>query len=412
MLTFILDNEDPWAMAKTTSCLGKTPCEIVPLKTEIAWRMQACLTHYREPFFLTFRAGDQIKPGFFQKMGEWIRDLSENCAGLMAGTKEGLLLPLVWRTKAVKSLSISKLDHFPFEHYALQDLQSRLSVRWRWKEVDSDHYLPNPVAPPKWMNRETEWQLTKPLLYTRPPAARMNGRPTVSIVICTYNDGGYLSWAIRSVWAQTNPDWELIVVNDGSTDQTREVLSSFQGEPRLTVIENGKNLGKAKSLNRALGAAKGEWLLELDADDWLTVDCVEQICTHASKRPHATLFYGNHHEWRERANKTLVYSGLRHNPSPINKEELLSTGLPLAPRCYNTSILRKMGGWLCSDPFEGRLYEDFQMLLRLEKQDKVHIPLALYHRRIRKNSITHREAEKYAIWKNWVKEKGSAMSEP
>lgn len=411
MLAFVVEDDNPLHLAKTISCLEASPFEVIPLKREIAWRMRTRLANEQEPFFLVFRAGDQIHFPFFQELNRWIARLPENCAGLWSRTTTGPHHPWLWRTQAIHSLPLFRTDHFPFDHYALLDLQVRLSSDWTWQELLSEHYLPNRNRPPKWMNRDQEWQLIQPFLYTRPPRARIKSRPIVSIVICTYNDGDYLSWAIRSAQAQTSPDWELIVVNDGSTDQTQEVLASYQEEPRLTVIENEENRGKAKCLNQALKLAKGEWLLELDADDWLTVDCVAQMVTYADEHPDAALFYGNAHEWWERSDQTLIYRGVRTNPPAIADEEWLSAGFPIAPRCYNRSVLAQMGGWLCHDPFGGRLYEDVQMLLRLQQQKAMYIPLALYHRRIRKNSISHRNLNKYHRWIDWVKQKGWPYAE-
>lgn len=104
-----------------------------------------------------------------------------------------------------------------------------------------------------------------------PPAV-----PRVTVIIPAYNSADVLPEALRSVQAQTSDDWEVVVCDDGSTDNTAEVAERF-GE-RFRVIRNERNLGPAGARNRALGAASGELIALLDADDyWLPEYLEEQV---------------------------------------------------------------------------------------------------------------------------------------
>lgn len=89
--------------------------------------------------------------------------------------------------------------------------------------------------------------------------------PTVSVVLSTYNDDQFLLPAIESVLGQTLADLELIVVDDGSTDDTAELLDSVD-DRRLRVLRNQRNIGLTRSLNRGLEAARGRYIARLDAD--------------------------------------------------------------------------------------------------------------------------------------------------
>ena len=91
-------------------------------------------------------------------------------------------------------------------------------------------------------------------------------RPTVSVLIATYNSEKYIDEAIESVLQQTLRDFELIVVNDGSTDGTREQLRKYEEMPRITIIDQ-QNSGPAAARNRAFQASTGEFIAILDADD-------------------------------------------------------------------------------------------------------------------------------------------------
>jgi len=94
-------------------------------------------------------------------------------------------------------------------------------------------------------------------------------RPLVSIVMPAYNAGKYIGRAIESVLAQTYDNWELIIVDDGSTDNTYEVASRYK-DPRIRILRHDKNMGTGPSRNDALSASRGQWIAVLDADDeWL-----------------------------------------------------------------------------------------------------------------------------------------------
>src|SRR3989344_2688822 len=90
--------------------------------------------------------------------------------------------------------------------------------------------------------------------------------PKVSILMGAYNASQYVRSAIDSVISQTFPHWELLIINDCSTDETRAIIQSYH-DPRLHLLENRQNLGLTKSLNIALGQAQGEYIARLDTDD-------------------------------------------------------------------------------------------------------------------------------------------------
>ncbi len=90
--------------------------------------------------------------------------------------------------------------------------------------------------------------------------------PSLSIIMPAYNVGQYIAQAIQSVLDQTYEDFELIIINDGSTDNTKTVITSFN-DSRIKYFENEKNSGIVFSRNRGLKLAKGEYIGMLDADD-------------------------------------------------------------------------------------------------------------------------------------------------
>lgn len=90
--------------------------------------------------------------------------------------------------------------------------------------------------------------------------------PQISVVMSVYNGAAYLEAAINSILEQTYTNFELIVINDASTDKTSEILEKFD-DCRVRVITNSENLGLTKSLNLGINAARGKYIARMDADD-------------------------------------------------------------------------------------------------------------------------------------------------
>lgn len=127
----------------------------------------------------------------------------------------------------------------------------------------------------------------------------------VSIIMPSYNTAKFISGSIGSVLAQTYSDWELIIVDDCSTDNTDEVVKSFLSDSRIKYIKNEKNSGAAVSRNRALREAKGKWIAFLDSDDlWMPDKLQKQIAFMQSNAYHFS--YTNYEEIDTRGEKTGV----------------------------------------------------------------------------------------------------------
>ncbi len=90
--------------------------------------------------------------------------------------------------------------------------------------------------------------------------------PKISVILSVYNGERFIKEAVGSILDQTFSDFEFIIVDDGSTDGTAEVLDAFS-DPRIVRLKNEKNISLVKSLNRGLGVARGELIARMDADD-------------------------------------------------------------------------------------------------------------------------------------------------
>lgn len=97
----------------------------------------------------------------------------------------------------------------------------------------------------------------------------------VSIIMPNYNSDMYIKKTIDSVLAQTYKNWELIIVDDCSTDNSLKIVNSFN-DARIKIIKNEVNSGAAVSRNNALRVAEGKWIAFLDSDDLWTSEKLEK----------------------------------------------------------------------------------------------------------------------------------------
>lgn len=116
---------------------------------------------------------------------------------------------------------------------------------------------------------------------------------TVSVVVPTYNYACYLPVAIESVLNQTTLPEELIIVDDGSTDDTKNVISRYVGDGRLSIqYIKTENAGAASARNLGIGSACGEYVLPLDADDRLLPESIERLLSPVQKNSGLELVVG------------------------------------------------------------------------------------------------------------------------
>src|SRR4051812_30773328 len=90
--------------------------------------------------------------------------------------------------------------------------------------------------------------------------------PKISVVMPVLNGEKYLREATESILNQTFKDFEFIIINDGSTDRTEEIIQSF-ADPRIVYIKNEKNVGLSRVFNQGIRAAQGTYIARMDADD-------------------------------------------------------------------------------------------------------------------------------------------------
>jgi glycosyltransferase involved in cell wall biosynthesis len=191
--------------------------------------------------------------------------------------------------------------------------------------------------------------------------------PLASIVIPCYNQGRYLGDAIASASRQSHPDVEVLVVDDGSTDDTPRVAAAH---PAVTYLRQ-ENAGTAAARNHGLRASRGEFVVFLDADDRLLPDAVAAGVAHLAAHPDAAFVTG-HVRLIDEAGAPGVVPDQAHGPAGY--ASLLRWNYIWTPGVvtYRRSAVEAAGGF---DPSAGGS-ADFELNVRLARR----LPIACHHR--------------------------------
>lgn len=214
--------------------------------------------------------------------------------------------------------------------------------------------------------------------------------PLVSILLAIYNTEKSISKVINSIKKQTYGNWELIIINDGSDDNTYQKISYMKKNDSRIIIKNlRKNIGKAKALNYGLDFVNGEYILEIDGDDWLHRDAINNFVHYAIKEKANTgLLYSDYKIIKKTGNKTNVV--LKKGRAFIDRMDWINNFFVPIPRFYRTSALKEIGGWAIDYPSEGRLYEDIATILKLlSKYQMAYIPKMTMYISKHKRNITY-----------------------
>jgi glycosyltransferase involved in cell wall biosynthesis len=121
--------------------------------------------------------------------------------------------------------------------------------------------------------------------------------PLVTVIMPTYNQDKFICRAIHSLKKQTFTNWELIIVNDGSTDLTYHLAQEFLEDPRIKYLQNSTNKGLGASINNALKEASGRYISYLPSDDVIYKDHLQSLADILNENPDAALAYSSfvHH---------------------------------------------------------------------------------------------------------------------
>ena len=183
----------------------------------------------------------------------------------------------------------------------------------------------------------------------------------VSIHLCTYNRASFIEEAIQSILKQTFSNWELLILDDASTDNTQGLVTPFLSDPRIMYIKNPTNLGITKNRNKALSLSQGQYIAVLDSDDvWLEPTKLEKQVAFLEQHPDHALVGTNIHIIDEHGAllKKVQYA---QNDASIRNRLLIKNQF-----CHSSVMYRKDLALQLSGYDENlMIWEDYDLWLRL-----------------------------------------------
>jgi glycosyltransferase involved in cell wall biosynthesis len=230
--------------------------------------------------------------------------------------------------------------------------------------------------------------------------------PVVTVVMPAFNSAQVIKDSLDSIQAQTFRDFEVIVVDDGSTDNTAQIVRNFcKADARFTLIQQ-PNSGISRARNAAIRQARGEWIAFLDSDDlWLPEKLSRQM-ELSVKDPHANLLFTNYYPWDGKNDLREGYSPEKSLPQGDVMEELIWRFVFLP-----SSVLVRRQLLLEAGLFDVELFlsEDWDLWLRLGtlglKVRGVREPLVRYRRwpesHTAKNKLKSIQANLVVLKKNF-----------
>ncbi|MGB0377090.1 MAG: glycosyltransferase family 2 protein [Flavobacteriaceae bacterium] len=215
----------------------------------------------------------------------------------------------------------------------------------------------------------------------------------VSIIMPSYNSSLYIDEAVQSVINQSYQDWELIVIDDCSKDNSVEIIQAYlQKDSRIILLSQSENGGPAKSRNIGIQKAEGRYITFLDSDDFWEPDFLQTSLQYLNDRQIEFCFASYH-----RITEQGQYIDFFKVPDKVNYYDLLKTcPIPCLTAIYDTSRVGKH----FMPPLKKR--QDYGLWLSLAKEIDymygIEKPLATY--RIRKNSVSRNKFKTaYYQWK-------------
>lgn len=209
-------------------------------------------------------------------------------------------------------------------------------------------------------------------------------QPLVSLIISAYNTENYIEQCIESVLSQDYQHWELLVVNDGSTDNTPAICDKYASKDNRIIVIHKKNTGQSDSRNIALQKAKGEFIGFIDSDDWIEPDFCKTllVAIEQTGKDCATCGYLN-----EFVGETIY--------DPVSQKLLALSRNESIEKIYNRRLYAFLHGRLyrrsmLKEPIpQLNRYEDFAVLYKWFSHGNgmALCPRFLYHYRQRKGSI-------------------------
>ncbi|MHC4742450.1 MAG: glycosyltransferase family 2 protein [Planctomycetota bacterium] len=246
-----------------------------------------CLYMYRETPNSICRSSEKINVAIMSRVKARINALKRRSAARLGGNNDDFYRLFAESVQEARSVHPDVEQYFDI---LARLYRSGMLANINWPEGAEKWGTPQAVL---WLAANVDIQFDKLFeLLSKHKTAEPPGdepKPLVSVEMAAYNAERFIGRAIESVLAQTYDNFELVIVDDGSTDGTGDIVASCT-DPRIRYIRTShKNCAAAR--NRVIVEAKGEYLLCVDSDDYIAPDYIEKIVAWALKHPEIDYFY-------------------------------------------------------------------------------------------------------------------------
>lgn len=208
--------------------------------------------------------------------------------------------------------------------------------------------------------------------------------PKVSVIMSVFNGAEYLRQSIDSILNQTFTDFEFIIINDGSTDKSLQILQSYK-DPRIVLISR-PNKGLTASLNEGIAKARGQYIARQDADDISSSSRLEKEVAYLNKNSTSGLVGSNYIHIDEKGHETGARTHVFTHPDDLKSCLVLCNQYGHGSIMLRKSLLKTSGTY---DKSVGHA-EDYDLWVRLSRlSDVANIEEPLYYYRNLPTSISH-----------------------
>ncbi|MDP2852235.1 MAG: glycosyltransferase [Gallionella sp.] len=210
--------------------------------------------------------------------------------------------------------------------------------------------------------------------------------PLVSVLLPAYNCEAYVLEAVSSMLSQSFSDFELLVIDDGSTDSTRKLLEAVH-DARLRLVSNERNIGLIGTLNRGLALAVGRYIARMDADDISAPERLEKQVQYLEANPDIHVLGSMVNLIDEQGNVFGAFAGYPKNADEIHRYLLRECCL------IHPSVMFRKDTVLAADGYStsARHAEDYDLWLRLSDHHKIaNLPDKLVSYRMHRNQVSIR----------------------
>ena len=207
--------------------------------------------------------------------------------------------------------------------------------------------------------------------------------PTIDIAVANYNNGRYLSELIISVSNQTNGNWNLIIVDDASTDNSLEIILPFLSDDRIKLIRHPFNQGATASFKTAIESGTSPYVALLGADDTLARNCVQRLLEYFRSSPQASTVYTNANQCDAQMNFVRPWP----HTKPLRSDTPIYNQINAV---FNLIAFKRFS----YDQTEGlnpglRRAMDHDLIYKLDEVGQIeHLPEALYNYRVHEGGIS------------------------